>query len=382
MASPPAALSARRVGAALGLLLMPVFVAIGAPSVALPAIGRALGVPFGATAWVIDGWALAAAVAMPLVGRLAGRWGVRRSMIASVALLVAGSVAAAGSSSLALLTAGRVLGGLGGGGIVITSYATVDGRLSGGDRLRALAVIAAFVGTASGTGTLVGGVLTQSLGWRWVIAVPAAGVLGAVPAIRLAPGGGDRSQRVDLAGAALLAAVGGAVIALLQARATQLRMPVVLVLIATAVIGGAALVLRVRRHAGGVVPRTVVSASGFLAACLVGLTTVAGYYGLLYAAPELLERSFGWSSLIVGLVLLPAALLLPAGRPGRGDRGHPDTCLAHHRGARDADRRRPATSSAPAPHRRRHHRRGHAHRRVRRLPGGTHRSGPAPGPAR
>jgi len=305
---PPSAPSAGRVGVVLGLLLVPQFVAIGAPSVALPTIARALGVPFGATAWVIAGWALASAVAMPLVGRLADRWGVRRLMIASAGLVVLGSVVAAVSSSLALVTVGRLVGGLGAGGNVITSYATVDGRVDGDSRLRALAILAAFGGTASGAGTLVGGVLTQWLGWRWAIAVPAVEVLALLPAARLAPGGGDRGQRVDLTGATLLTVVGGAVVTLLQARATGLGTSVVVLLAAVVLVGGAALVVRVRRRPEGFVPRSVVSAPGYLAAGVVGLTVVAGYYGLLYAAPELLQRSFGWTSLVVGMALLPAAL--------------------------------------------------------------------------
>jgi len=304
----PSSPSPRRVGVVLGLLLVPQFVAIGAPSVALPTIAQALGVPFAATAWVIAGWALAAAIAMPLVGRVADRCGVRHLMVASVALVVLGSAVAAVSSSLALVTVGRLLGGLGAGGGVITSYATVEGRLDGDARLRALAILAAFGGAASGAGSLVGGVLTYGLGWRWAVAVPALQVLALLPAARLAPSGGDRSQRVDLTGAALLTVLSGAGVTLLQAHATGLGTRVVVLLLVVELVSAVALVVRVRRRPEGFIPRSVVTAPGFLATSVVGLTVVAGYYGLLYATPELLQRSFGWTSLMVGIALLPAAL--------------------------------------------------------------------------
>jgi len=229
-------------------------------------------------------------------------------MIASVALLAAGSSVAAVSTSLPMLVVGRLVGGLGAGGGVVVSYATVEERLDGSERLRALAIIAAFGGTASGTGTLVGGTLAEWVGWRWVVAVPAVGLLALVPAARLAPTTHDPRQRIDLTGAASLAAVGGAVITLLQARATGLGMPVLLAVAAVAVLSSSVLVVRVRRRPDGFVPREVVSAPGFLPAGFIGLSIVAGYYGLLYAAPALLERTFGWSSLAVGLALLPAAL--------------------------------------------------------------------------
>ena len=60
----------RRLGLVLGMLVLPMYVALGAPSVALPAIGRALGVPFAATAWILAAWSLTSALAMPVTGRL------------------------------------------------------------------------------------------------------------------------------------------------------------------------------------------------------------------------------------------------------------------------------------------------------------------------
>ncbi len=62
-------------GVVFGALLTPGFVALGAPTVALPDLASGLHVPFGQTAWVLTAWALMSAVAMPVFGTLAGRLG-------------------------------------------------------------------------------------------------------------------------------------------------------------------------------------------------------------------------------------------------------------------------------------------------------------------
>ena len=300
--------SSRRVGLVFGALLVPQFVALGAPSVALPTAGRALGVPFGAMSWVLVAWALMSAVGMPLSGRLASRWGVRRVLVGNVVLIAVGSALAALAPSLPVLIVGRLIGGFGAGGAVIASYAVVDERLGIEGRARALGIMAAFAGTASGCGTLLGGALTEWVGWRWVIAVPVVGLLVLLPAARLAPSSGNEEERIDLLGAALLALVGGAVIVLLQAHSTGLPTPLVLALGVAAVVGALGLVRHVRHEPDGFVPRRVVGAPGFVAAGVTGLTIFAGYYGALFAAPALLERGADWSTLLVGAALLPAGL--------------------------------------------------------------------------
>ena len=89
----PNAVNGRRLGLALGLLVLPQYVALGAPSVALPTIGRALAVPFGATAWILAAWSLTSSLAMPVAGRLTARWSPFRVLVAGVVALAAGSEA-------------------------------------------------------------------------------------------------------------------------------------------------------------------------------------------------------------------------------------------------------------------------------------------------
>jgi MFS family permease len=145
----------RRTGILLGLVTAPASVAIGAASVALPTIASSLHGSFGSTAWVIAAWALGAAVSMPLMGRAAQRNGVRATLIAAAAMLTFGSVLAALGPSLLVIVIGRLIGGLGAGGTVISVYRYVDHVFTGADRTTALSIVAACVATTSGMGTLV-----------------------------------------------------------------------------------------------------------------------------------------------------------------------------------------------------------------------------------
>src|ERR1700736_1643528 len=127
----------RRTGILLGLVTAPASVAIGAASVALPTIASSLHGSFGSTAWVIAAWALGAAVSMPLMGRAAQRNGVRATLIAAAAMLTFGSVLAALGPSLLVIVIGRLIGGLGAGGTVISVYRYVDHVFTGAAPRRA-----------------------------------------------------------------------------------------------------------------------------------------------------------------------------------------------------------------------------------------------------
>ncbi|KOG31552.1 MFS transporter, partial [Streptomyces varsoviensis] len=242
----------RRLGLTLGMLVLPMYVALGAPSVALPAIGRALAVPFGATAWVLAAWSLTSALAMPVAGRLLVRWNPFQVLVAGVVALAAGSALAGAGPTLFVVIVGRLIGGAGAGATVIAVFAAAT-VLPGRHRIRALGIIAAASATASGCGTLLGGAVTAWLGWRAVLAIPVLALpllLVALPSRRaLTRSGGDERNgsserdgstgRLDIVGAAVLSVLAGSVITLLQAHSVGLPAPVTLAVAAAGVLAAA-----------------------------------------------------------------------------------------------------------------------------------------------
>ncbi|WP_269858973.1 MFS transporter [Streptomyces sp. RPT161] len=304
----------RRLGLTLGMLVLPMYVALGAPSVALPAIGRALGVPFGATAWILAAWSLTSALAMPVAGRLMARWSPARVLVAGVLALTAGSTLAAAGPTLPVVIIGRLIGGAGAGATVIAVFAEAT-ALPGQQRLRALGTVAAASATASACGTLVGGAVTAWLGWRAVLAIPVLALpllLAALADRRTFTriGGGERdgsAGRLDVGGAAVLSVLAGSLITVLQAHSVGLPAAVTLVVAAAGVLAGVGLWWRVRRRPDGFVPRRVIAARGVPAAGLVGGAVFAGYYGVLFLAPSLIEQATGGGALEAGALLVPAA---------------------------------------------------------------------------
>ncbi|MDL5157575.1 MFS transporter [Actinomycetospora termitidis] len=309
---------AERTGARLGLLLgvavLPLFVSVGAPSVTLPRVADDLGVPFGATAWVLAGWALTSAATMPLAGRWAARRGPRGLLVAGMTLVALGSVVAALAPTLTVVVVGRLIGGAGAGAATIGAF-TLPGALPARARLRALGTVAAATGTSSALGTLLGGALDAWAGWRVVLAFPAialpvlllVGVLGrgtlrAVPEPRDPTGG-----RADVPGAAALTTVAAAAVVLLQTRAVGLPVSVAAVVGVAGVVAVAVVWRGVRTRPDGFVPRRVVAAPGLVVAGAAGGAVFAGYYGVLFVAPALVQQAVGGGSLVAGAVLVPAA---------------------------------------------------------------------------
>ncbi|MDL4817244.1 MFS transporter [Actinomadura opuntiae] len=290
------------------------YVALGAPSVALPAIGRALAVPFGATAWILAAWSLTSALAMPVAGRLLVRWSPFQVLVAGVVALAAGSALAGAGPTLSVVIVGRLIGGAGAGATVIAVFAAAT-ALPGRQRIRALGIIAAASATASGCGTLLGGAVTAWLGWRAVLAIPVLALpllLAALPSRRALTrsGSGVRNGstgRLDIVGAAVLSVLAGSLITLLQAHSVGLPAPVTLVVAAAGVLAAVGLWWRVRSTPDGFVPRRGIASRGFLAAGLIGGTVFAGYYGVLFRAPSLIEQATGGGPLEAGVLLVPAA---------------------------------------------------------------------------
>jgi len=308
------ALDGRWLGLVLGMLVLPMYVALGAPSVALPAIGRALGVRFGATAWILAAWSLASALAMPVVGRLMARWSPFRVLVAGVVALAAGSALAAVGPTLPVVIVGR----------------TDRWRRGGCDRDRRLrrghcpsrAGTAACVGNDRGrqrdgvgvrdpvgrSGRRVAGVACRARDPGPRTALLLAAWAGRRTFTRIGRGERDGSAgRLDIVGAAVLSVLAGSLITLLQAHSVGLPAPVTLVVAAAGALAAVGLWWRVRRTPDGFVPRRVLAARGFLAAGLVGGAVFAGYYGVLFLAPSLIEQATGGGALEAGALLVPAA---------------------------------------------------------------------------
>jgi EmrB/QacA subfamily drug resistance transporter len=203
-------------GTRLGLLLTVCCVAqfmvildLSIVNVALPSIQSDLGFTPVNLQWVVDAYAIVFAGFLMLGGRASDRFGPRRMLAAALVLFAFSSLAGGAATSQAMLIIARSLQGLSGALMAAASLAAIAMSFQQGPaRHRAIALWGAMNGAGGAAGALFGGIITQELGWRWVllinppIGVATAGVAWAVIAEVKRKEGAARS--FDLPGALTL----------------------------------------------------------------------------------------------------------------------------------------------------------------------------------
>jgi len=139
---------------------------------ALPAIQRDLGGSFADLQWVVDAYALSLAALVLTAGALADRLGRRRVFAAGLAIFSVASLLCAIAPDPLFLNLSRGLQGVGGAIMFAVSLALVAQEFrSGPERGMAMGIYGASIGGAVAIGPLVGGLLTDGLGWEWVFLI-------------------------------------------------------------------------------------------------------------------------------------------------------------------------------------------------------------------
>jgi EmrB/QacA subfamily drug resistance transporter len=134
-------------------------------NVALPDIQRELNASLSSLQWVVDAYSLMLAAFLLTAGSLGDRLGRRRVFTIGFGIFTFASFLCGIAEDPTLLNLARGLQGIGGAGMFATSLALIGQEFHGKDRATAFGVWGATVGP------LVGGVITQNLGWEWIFFV-------------------------------------------------------------------------------------------------------------------------------------------------------------------------------------------------------------------
>ena len=173
-------------------------------NVALPSIGRSLGYSPTGLQWVVNAYVLAFAGFLLLGGRAADLFGRRKIFIFGAALFSVASLAGGLANSAGLLTGARVVQGLGGAFLSPATLTIIVTTFQGPKLAKALGAWGAVGGAGGAVGSLLGGILTAELSWRWVlfinIPIGIAVVVGAVLYLTEATRRTDNAK-LDVAGA-------------------------------------------------------------------------------------------------------------------------------------------------------------------------------------
>lgn len=146
---------------------------------ALPTIAGELGAA-NRLAWVVASYLLTSTVVTPLYGKMSDLFGRRVVFQTAIAIFLVGSVLCAIAPTMNLLVAARAVQGLGGGGLMSLAFVIVGDVVSPRQRGRWIGLFTAIFTVAAVSGPLVGGLLVDGPGWRWVfwVVVPiSAGAL-------------------------------------------------------------------------------------------------------------------------------------------------------------------------------------------------------------
>ncbi|MFJ9841399.1 MFS transporter [Kitasatospora sp. NPDC101155] len=280
-------------------------------SVALPGIGAALSAPLSELQWVVDGYTLVLAVLMLPMGALVDRLGARAVYAAGLAVFGCASLVCGLAPGVGALVAARALQGVGGAAMAVTAFALIGSVYRGPDLGRAMGVFGAVTGLAAALGPVVGGVLTQYLGWRAVFLLNLPLVaLTVVLALRGLPAGlrGAGTARVDVPGTAAFALAAGALTyALSLAGVRRWTSPTVLGLLALSGLALAAFGRIELRSAAPLLDLRLFARPFFSAAMACVLAATAAFSALVYTSVWL-QEGLGLGPVRAGLALMPLAL--------------------------------------------------------------------------
>lgn len=286
-------------------------------AVAIDDLGRAFGTTVSTVQWATTGYLLAMAAAIPMMGWLTDRWGVRRVWLMTLVLFLVGSVLCGLAWSVESLIAARVVQGLGGGLILPLVQAILAGA-AGPQRMgRAMGMIGVPGQLAPILGPVLGGVVLGSLGWRWIflINVPLCLLAIALSHRHLRVTDTRGPARLDRTGALLLIPAIVAILAGLSAieelSGASAVGPVVLL------IGGVVLLAGFVLHARGRGDRAIIDLGllripSFSVATVLMFLSGVCLYGPMLLLPLFYQEARGMPVSGVGLLLAPQGLGLMA----------------------------------------------------------------------
>ncbi|GAA4266006.1 MFS transporter [Frondihabitans peucedani] len=281
-------------------------------NVALPQLLLQFGGGLAFQQWVVDGYTLTVAAFILIAGALSDSLG--RLTILRIGLIGFGvtSLLCAVSPTGELLIAFRAAQGLAGALLVPSSLALLASKYRGPVQTRAIGLWSAWTSAAFIAGPPLGGLLVDTVGWRWVFGInlPVVAVtLLAASRLHL-PSTEARGRKIDVLGAFLAAAgLGGLVFALIEQGRLGWGDPFVLTFGAIGIAALTAYVLWERKATSPMMPLDLFRARNFS----VGNATTFLVWGALwlgvFIVPVFLQQVAGFSGLVAGLATAPMTVI-------------------------------------------------------------------------
>ena len=293
-------------------------------NVALPSIGKGLNFSEENLPWIVNAYVITFGGFLLLGGRAADLLGRRRVFMTGLAVVGIASLAAGFAATQGQLIAARAAQGLG-AAIVSPSALSIVTMLfkDGAERNKALGAWGAVAGSAGAAGVLLGGILTDGLGWEWVlwVNVPVAAIaLAFTPGLIPESRSESATRHYDAAGAVTITA-GLSLLAysLLDASSSGWGSTKIVSLLALSVALIGAFVAIEMRSKAPLVPFRIFRLRTLTGANVVGLLLGASLFSMFYFISLYMQQVLGYSAIHAGLSYLPLAvtIIVAAGLGGQ-----------------------------------------------------------------
>jgi EmrB/QacA subfamily drug resistance transporter len=280
-------------------------------NVALPSIRRDLHASVSGLQWTIDAYVIVLASLLLLSGSTADRLGRKRVFQVGLSVFVLGSLLCSLAPTLGWLIAARALQGVGGSMLnpvamsIITNVFT-DPR----ERARAIGAWGATVGISLGLGPVVGGLLTQSVGWRAIfwINVPIGLAAVVLTALYVPESRAQRARRIDPVGQVLiLVTLASLTYAIIEGPGAGWFSAQTIGTFALALVALVSFIHYERRRRDPLIELRFFRSAPFSGATVIAVSAFAAFVGFLFVNTLYLQDVRGYSALDAGLCTLPLA---------------------------------------------------------------------------
>lgn len=281
--------------------------------VALPTIQRHLGASFSDLQWVIDAYALSLATLVLTWGSVADRFGRKRVFVGGLLVFTVASLLCGVATTPAFLISSRALQGVGGAAMFATGLALIGQDFRGPELGKAIAAWGATVGGAVAIGPLLGGALTDGLGWRWIffVNIPIGIVTVWLSVTKMVNVRDPGATRLDVAGVVSFStSMFLLVFALIRGDADGWTSTTIVSLLSTAVVILLLFLVVELRQERPMFDLSLFRKPSFTAGSFATFAIGAGMFAMIPYLTLYLQNDLGYSPLGGGLRLLPATVLI------------------------------------------------------------------------
>ena len=261
--------------------------------------------------WVITAYILASTVVMPVYGKVSDLLGRKPVLLSAILVFLAGSVVGALAGDISWLIFGRVLQGLGGGGLMILSQAAIADVVPARERGKYMGFMGAVFAVASVAGPLLGGWLTEGPGWRWAfwgnLPLGALAIAATIAFMKLPKVEQQSKPRMDYLGMSLIAGATTALVLVCTwgGHTYDWLSPQIIGLAVATVVLAVAFVFVEKRAENPIMPMGLFADRNFNLTTTANLLIGVAMFGALGYMPTYIQMVTGVSATVAGLLMIP-----------------------------------------------------------------------------